>query len=346
MNNKTSSLERVLTTLGHKEPDKVPLFLLLSYYGAKELGISIKEYFSKPKYVFEAQLKMAEKYKNDCLYPFFYASVETEAFGGDTIFIENGPPNSGKPIIKTEKDIIELQAPEIENSEILQRVLRTISMLKDEVNDRIPIIGVVMSPFSLPVMQMGFDKYLDLLLENKDLFNKLMKVNEEFSVNWANSQLQAGATAICYFDPVSSPTIITKEMYRETGMKTAKRTLSKINGPTATHFASGRSLQIIDELAETGTAIVCPSSLEDIAKVKSKAKGKLTVMGNLNGIEMCRWTKEVTELKVKNIINKAAKGGGFILSDNHGEIPYQVKEETLLAISNAVDKWGTYPLKN
>ncbi|HSO82907.1 MAG TPA: methylcobamide--CoM methyltransferase MtbA, partial [Thiocapsa sp.] len=37
-------------------------------------------------------------------------------------------------------------------------------------------------------------------------------------------------------------------------------------------------------------------------------------------------------------------GGGFILSDNHGEIPYQVPEDTLLAISEAVHRWGTYPL--
>lgn len=34
-----TSLQRVLTTLGHKEPDRVPLFLLLTMHGAKELGL-------------------------------------------------------------------------------------------------------------------------------------------------------------------------------------------------------------------------------------------------------------------------------------------------------------------
>lgn len=37
-------------------------------------------------------------------------------------------------------------------------------------------------------------------------------------------------------------------------------------------------------------------------------------------------------------------GGGFILSDNHGEIPWQVPDEVLMAISEAVHKWGRYPL--
>ncbi|MDF1550503.1 MAG: uroporphyrinogen decarboxylase family protein [Bacteroidales bacterium] len=340
-----TSLERVLTTLGYNEPDRVPLMQLFSFYGAKELGISIKEYFSRPEFVVEGQLKMIKKYKNDCIYTFHYASIETEAFGGKTIFIEDGPPNAGAPIINKLEDIEALAVPEIENSEILQKVLKATRLIKDEINDKAPIIGVVMSPFSLPVMQMGFDKYLDLIIGNPAEFRKLMSVNEAFCVNWANAQLDAGATAICYFDPVSSPSIITKEMYKQTGWEVAKRTISQIKGPTATHFASGKTLAVVDELAATKTNIVIASAKEDIGEVKQKADKRMTIMGNLNGIEMCRWTEREAELAVRNIINKAGKGGGLLISDNHGEVPFQVPEKILLAIADAVEKWGTFPLK-
>lgn len=37
-------------------------------------------------------------------------------------------------------------------------------------------------------------------------------------------------------------------------------------------------------------------------------------------------------------------GGGFIFSDDHGEPPWQVPEEILDAISDAVQGWGKYPL--
>jgi len=40
-------MQRVLTTLSHNEPDRVPLFLLLTMHGAKELGMSIKDIFRK-----------------------------------------------------------------------------------------------------------------------------------------------------------------------------------------------------------------------------------------------------------------------------------------------------------
>ena len=341
----TSSLQRVLTALSQKEPDRVPLLLLFSFYGAKELGISIPDFFSNPDNMVEAQIKLQKKFKNDCLYGFSYASLELEAFGGGTRFSEAGPPNADMPIIEKFSQITTLKAPVVSETQCLHNVLKAISLMKNEVGDSIPIIGVEMSPFSLPVMQLGFDKYFDLMHFHKELFDTLMEVNEQFCVDWANAQLQAGATAICYFDPVSSSTNIPPHLYRATGFEIAKRTIAKINGATATHLASGRCLPIVNDLAQTGTAIVGVSSLEDIGEVKNECKGRLSVLGNLNGVEMCRWTEEQATNEVQKIIQKAAKNGGLLLGDNHGEIPYQVDEKILYAISNAVEKFGHYPIK-
>jgi uroporphyrinogen decarboxylase len=341
---KMTSMQRVLTTLGHQEPDRVPLFLLVTMHGAKELGVSIKDYFSKAENVVEGQQRLLVKYRHDCIYNFFYAAIEVEAWGGEVIYCDDGPPNSGMPFIRHFQDIKKLEPPEVEKTPCLQRVLKSAQMLKDKMGDDVPIIGVVMSPFSLPVMQMGFDKYIELMYERPDLFDHLMKINEEFCARWANAQLKAGSTAICYFDPVSSTTISTKEMYRKTGFEVAKRTMARIKGPTATHMASGRCLPIIGDIAQTGTAIIGVSAEENLEALKAACQNKLSILGNLNGIEMRRWSPKQAEAQVKKAISQAAVGGGFILSDNHGEIPWQVPDEVLMAISNAVRKWGQYPL--
>lgn len=345
--NKTpmTSLDRVLTSLGHQEPDRVPLFLLLTMHGAKELGLSIKEYFSKADNVVEGQLRLREKYRDDGIYTFFYAPIEVEAWGAEVIYSDDGPPNSGQPFIRQPTDITSLEVPNVRQTPCLTKVLTATELLKAKVQDTVPIIGVVMSPFSLPVMQMGFDKYIELIYEQPDLFAQLMKLNEEFCVQWANAQLAAGATAICYFDPVASPTIVPRELYLKTGFEVAKRTISRIEGPTATHMASGRALPIVDDLAQTGTAVVGVSTTEDLTELKSACQGKLSLLGNLNGIEMARWTPEQAQAMVKKAIAKAGPGGGLILSDNHGEIPFQVPDDVLLAISDAVHKWGRYPLE-
>jgi uroporphyrinogen decarboxylase len=217
-------------------------------------------------------------------------------------------------------------------------------ILKKIIGDEVPIVGVVMSPFSLPVMQIGFEKYLELIYFKKDEFKQLMKINQEFCVSWANAQLEAGATAICYFDPLASPTIIERAKYLETGYKIAKKTLSQIKGATATHLASGIAFPVVDDIAATGSAVLGFSGEDNIEAIKERAAKKICLLGNLNGIDMINWDKEKTRKEVKELIQKAARGGGFILSDNHGEIPWQVSEDILLEITETIKKHGTYPI--
>lgn len=339
-----TSMQRLLTTLGQQEPDRVPLFLLTTLHGAKELGLSIRDYYSRAENVVEGQMRLLAKYRGDCLYPFYYAAIELEAFGGSTIFIDDGPPNGGGPVIFSGDDIDHLVPPRLADSPGLLRGLETIRQLKERVGDTVPIIGGVISPFSLPVMQMGFAAYLDLIHEQPERFARLMAVNQAFCVEWANAQLAAGATAIGYADPLSSTTNIPRELYLRTGHAVAARTLAMIKGPVAIHLASGRGLAIVDELVASGAAAVGVSALEDLAEWKAAARGRIGLLGNLNGVEMRRWTPAQAEAEVKQAIAKAGRGGGFVLADNHGEIPWQVPDEVLLAIREATDRWGRYPL--
>ena len=339
-----NSMQRVLTALSHREPDRVPLFLLHSLQGARELGLSIQDYYSRAEHVIEGQIRLARKYRGDCLYGFFHAAVEFEAWGGEVLYFPDGPPNAGEPILWTHGDILRMRPPRVVECPGLCRVLETLRGLKAWAGDTVPIIGVAISPFSLPIMQMGFGAYLDLLHEAPELFERLMEANEAFCAEWANAQLAAGATAICYFDPLSSPTNLPRELYLRTGHRVARRILPSIQGPTAIHLASGRVLPILEDIAATGTAVVGVSTLENLAQLKAATRGRLSLLGNLNGIEMRRWTPEQAESEVRRAIAAAGRGGGFILSDNHGEIPWQVSDEVLLAIREAVERWGRYPL--
>ncbi len=341
---KISSMQRILTALTHKEGDRVPFILPLTLHGAKELVMSIKEYFSSADNVYKGQIILKEKYDHDAYIGFLHAPLEIAAFGGEVIYVEDGPPNSGEPVIKCAKDILTLEVPDVKNNKHTRLTLDTISKLKEVATDQTPIIGVVMSPFSLPVMQMGFDKYLDLIYEDRELFWKLMEKNLDFAKSWANAQVEAGAAAIVYFDPVSSPTIIPTELYKETGLKVAQQFVPKVNAGVVSHFASGSCLPILDDVIGYGSAGVGVSSKEDLEELKKRSTGKITLLGNLNAIEMRNWDIETTKEKVKEIINIAGKNGGLILMDNHGEIPWQVSDEILFAIADAVKTYGKYPL--
>lgn len=338
-----TSMERVLSSLSFNEPDRVPLFLLLSLYGARESGLSPQKYFAKPENVVKTQLHMKEKYRNDCFSTFSYAAAEVEAWGGDVLFPSEGPPNAGEPVF-TVAGIDGLHVPDIQGVPSLMRVLDVTKQLAMKAKGETPIIGVVMSPFSLPVMQLGFETYLQLLHFDRPRFNQLMKINQQFCRKWANDQLNAGATAICYFNPLSSTDIIERSLYLSTGYPVDLTTIAAIKGPVATHLASGRVVPVINEIIKTGSKVVGIGVDEDVELIKEHAKEKLTLLGNLNGVEMPGWSEETALNKVRKLIHKAAAGGGFILSDSHGEIPWQVPEKVLISISNAVEEYGWYPV--
>lgn len=339
-----SSMQRVLAAAGHQEPDRVPLLLLPTVHGARELGVSIETYFSRPESVAEGQLRLQRRYRHDCLYTFYYAAIETEAWGGDALFRDDGPPNAGAPILEHLEAIGDLEPPRVEEAAGLGRVLETTRLLAREVQGEVPIIGVVMAPFSLPVMQLGFDIYLELMHERPALFDQLMAVNEAFCVAWANAQVAAGANAICYFDPVSSSSMVPRALFLETGYRIAQRTIARIEAPVAMHFASGHIQPIIDDLPATGAAMLGVSCRDDLRALKARARGRVALFGHLNGIAMRHWSPEQAEREVKQAIAAAAVGGGFLLADNHGEIPLQVPDAVLQAIADAVRRWGQYPL--
>ena len=344
-NESMTSMQRVLTALSHREPDRVPYFLMLTMYGAKLLGTSIQDYFSKVDNIVQGQLEMRRRYGHDCYLAFSYAAAELEAWGGETIFYDDGPPNAAQPIVQNFKAIDHLVVPDITQSASLQKTLRVIEKLKQQAADEAPIIGVVLSPFSMPILQLGFERYLQLLHFDQPRFERLMTLNEKFCAQWANAQLDAGATAIGYFDPLVSPTMIPREIYLKTGYQTFKRMRGKINGATAVHVASGKMLSILPDLIDSGAAIIGFSADENLAEMKAACRGKVTLLGNLNGVAMRHWDETETKQQVKRIIDSAGHGGGLIIADNHGEIPWQTPESVLYWIAEAVAEYGCYPLR-
>ncbi len=337
-------LERVATALSCREPDRVPMALAVGLHAGKQLGIPLPEVYTDPRNVVEGMLRLTARYGSDVVQGTWYAPLEHEAWGGETIFFEDGPPNAGAPVIRSVDAIPSLEPPRPADHRRATWMLASIAELRRRLGPDVPILGGVVSPNSLPIMLMGFNAYLDLLLERRDRWWQLVDRVAEWTVAWGNAQLAAGATALAYFDPVASSTIVPPALYAETGAVVAKRVLPRLGGPTATLLASGRALPVIPALLGTGTQAIGPSSQEDLAEVVAAVGGRAAVVGTLNGLAMRHWTEAEAEAEVRRVIDIAGPGGGFLLCDNHGEIPFQVPDATLAAIAEAVRRWGRYPL--
>jgi uroporphyrinogen decarboxylase len=344
MNREWTGLRRVLTALGHQEPDRVPLFLTLTMHGARALGLSIQEYYSRPENMVEGQLRLRARYDHDCLIGYTFAGAEMSAWGSQPRYFDDGSPNAGPPIIDSPTEIAKLEPPDIGKAPLIQQMLRVQSELKARVGDDVPIVGLVVSPISLPVMQMGFTNYIRAIYEYPDALKRLFRINEEFCVTLANAQFAAGATVIAYADPLSSPTMISHAFFRETGLPIMRRSIARMKGPVAITFASADCLSILNQILDAGAVATTIGATEDLAAAKQIGRGRITLIGNLNNLAMPDWSPEQAEAEVRKAIELGAEGGGFILCDQHGEVPWQTPETVLEAISEAAHRWGTYPI--
>ncbi len=335
-------LGRVVAALTRQTPDRVPLILPLTLHGGQALGISIREFYSDPRNVIEGQVRLHDRYGADAVPGSWYAPLEHEVWGGEVLWFDDGPPNAGLPIVTAER-IPLLESPRPEDSPRSMAMLEAIAGLRERLGPDVAIIGAVVSPNSLPIMLMGFEPYLQLVLDRRPLWDRLVRVVEEWSVAWGNAQLAAGASGLVYFDPMASSTIVPPALYRATGKRVATRVIARLAGPTVTMLASGRSIPVIGDLAETGTLGVGISSLDDVDEAAALCRGRLAIVGALNGIEMRHWSAADAEAEVRRLV-RAAGPGGLVVCDNHGEIPFPVTDETLMAIADAVRRWGRYPL--
>ncbi|HOU32355.1 MAG TPA: uroporphyrinogen decarboxylase family protein [Synergistaceae bacterium] len=345
-----TSMERVGAALSHRKPDRVPLVLLFGYAAAREAGVSVQEYMAREDLQVETQKAVRGRYALDCLSAFTYLGAEVEAMGSEIIFSPEAPPQVGKPIFSPPEALRAFEPPRPEDAPVLARTLRVLVALRRDSGDEAPIIGVVASPFSIPLMQLGFEGYLKLLAADRqgsqaagELLDLLWKKNSHFAEIWGAAQLRAGAHALCYFDPLSSPSMVTREMWVRGGRPAAERFLAAFPGvPVICHLASGRGEGVIKDLADLGFVAVGVSAEEDLGELKAVADRRIALVGNLNGIAMRHWSAEETEAQVRLAVAKGAPGGGFILSDNHGEVPWQVPPEVIRGLGDALARHGTY----
>lgn len=338
-----TSLERVAAVLNHQEPDCVPVCPVMLMQGAVELGLDLETYFSRGDYLVEGQLRLITKFGHDFVFGFPHVVEDITAFGASLMYFRNGPPSIGSMAIDDYRNVEGLTVPDPAASPILNETLRAIDLLRREVKGQVPILGACIAPFSLPSMLMGTEKWMELLfIEETSVRSRvldcLMPVMVEFCVRWANAQLSAGADAIVLADGMASAAVINRQQFIDLALPILKKTVSQIKG-TVIHEGVGDIYPMLDLLSDTGVAGVILTYHDDLAKAKKVVGDHLTLIGNLNNIEMRRWSVAQMTEQAQVALAAGAPGGGYILSAQGPEIPLGVSDEVIHAMIQAAHGW-------
>ncbi len=339
-----TSLERVLAVLSHQVPDRVPVCPVLLMQGAAEVGLELKEYFANGEHLARGQLALLEKYGHDCVIGVPHVVQDTTAFGCGLLYFRSGPPSVDRMAIKSYAEIESLGVPDPLAQPLLQETLRALRLLAGKVKGRVPILGAAIAPFSLPSMLMGTEKWMDLFFmgqEGRQWMQAILRITIPFVVSWANAQLEAGADAIVLADGMASAAVITEEEFLAYALPVVQATIRQIHGPVI-YEGVGSLEPFIVHMPKTGAVGVILDCHDDIAASKSRVAGQLAILGNLNNIEMRRWTPQQMEDAVRKALAAGMPGGGYILGTQGPEIPLGVSDEVIRAMVESVRREGQY----
>lgn len=340
----TTSMQRLAAALDGKIIDHIPVFCNLLDQGAREMGMSIEQYFSSGEHVAEAQLRMLKKFGHDNVWSLFYVGKEAELFGCNKIrYAEDGPPNVEDFVIKSWDDIERLQVPDdIATHPAFAESAKCLEILKREVGGKTPICAYLTASMSLPSLLMSMEKWLELLMIGPhDVRDLLLEKCSDFFRKEIAAYRAAGADVLVYANPYGSTDIVPMKMFQELSLKWMKRDLEPGGVGGVVYYVGGARLNsVIDQvIRETGIGVFYPSPMEDSAEAMRIINNRALCAGVINDIRLIDWTPDEVRAEVKRIV-QGGLGVGRKFFFGTVVMPYGIPEANIRAMIEAAKEFG------
>lgn len=340
-----TGMDRLIAAINGNPCDRIPVFCNMSDQGAKEMGITPQEYYSKGEYVAEAQLRMREKYGHDNLWSLFYVGKEAELLGcKEIVFALDGPPNVKSMILQTYDDIHRLQIPDdISSHPAFQEELKCLRILKSEAGGKYPICAYLTASMTLPAILMGMGKWMELLLMGPvEVRDELLTKCSEFFRKEIEAYRNAGADIFVYANPFGSTDFIPMKLIKELSLNWMEKDLQPGGTQGVVYYCGGARMNSVIEMVRerTGIGTYYLSPMDDIAEGKKIIAGRALCAGVINDIKLIDWSKEEIRNEVKRMIEAGMPGGKFFFGTL--VMPYAIPEQNIRAMLEAAYEFGTY----
>jgi hypothetical protein len=210
-----------------KEVGRVPVRVTLTMeFFARNLGIDLVDHYKKPEKYVEDSLRILLFLHKEILDDRVLEGIvvnfgevfESSLFGSKPAYKNQADPSMGDPVIKTEKDLENMNYPDFYNSGLMPKILEVYETALKIVKDRVPVFFERWdrSPWGTAAHLMGL---MDLLLNsrrNPDFVRELLAFVTESRIRWEREKEKFLGTrterAFLYDDEVDAK-LISDEMY-------------------------------------------------------------------------------------------------------------------------------------
>ncbi len=206
----------------------------------------------------------------------------------------------------------------------LNYVLETIRILKNELEEKIPIIGFAGAPFTLATYLIegghsrNFIKTQQFMYYEPAAWKALMGKLSQVIISFLKAQLKAGASAVQLFDSWAG--VLSPSDYQKFVLPYSSQILQEVSEDGfIIHFSTGTS-GMLDLISKAGGDIISFDwriPLDKAWKIIGYNKG---IQGNLNPAALLADPKDL-KIEVEEILKRANNRPGHIFNLGHGVFP-------------------------
>ncbi len=297
-----------------------------------------------PEYACEVTLQPLERYAFDASILFSDILTVPHAMGLGLHFITGEGPKFEHPV-RDEAAVAKLAVPDMYE---LQYVFDAVTLIRKELNGRVPLIGFAGSPWTVAcymVEGQGSKDYRlikGMLYSRPDLLHRILEVNAQATANYLNGQIQAGAQALMIFDSWGG--VLADGLFQTFSLAYIRKVIQQLNrgeGDNAIPvivFTKGGGLWI-EDIAASGCDAVGLDWTTNLARVRRQVKDQVTLQGNLDPMALFGSESAIREEARRVIDDFGPVGaGGHVFNLGHGISQFTPPE----AVSVLVDEVHSY----
>jgi uroporphyrinogen decarboxylase len=344
--NETEKQYPFLRACRRQPAEYTPIWLMrqagryMKEYRTLRRKFSFLEMCKNPELAAEVTLLPIKKFRVDAAIIFSDILLLLEPMGVILEFKKNeGPVIRHSLRERMEIDSLRMIEPE----EDLPFLMKTIRLVRQELEGKVPLIGFSGAPFTLAsyIIEGGHSiNYIltkKLMYEDPVTWDCLMKRISEVLIRYLNAQVRSGVQAIQIFD--SWVGCLSPSDYEVYALPYSKKVIEHVDKDVPLiHFATSSST-LLEWMKRAGGDVIGVDWRVNLSEAWARLGYHVAIQGNLDPVILLSKPERI-EKEVKRILSEAGDRPGHIFNLGHGILP-NTPVENVAALINMVHEYSS-----
>lgn len=297
-----------------------------------------------PEMATEVTLQPLERYPLDAAILFSDILTVPDAMGLGLDFVAGEGPKFARPL-QDEATVKALTVPDMSK---LSYVFDAVSMIRRELDGRVPLIGFAGSPFTIAcymVEGQGSREYRlikTMMYARPDLLHHILSINAQATTQYLNAQIAAGAQAVMLFDSWGG--VLPDGKFQAFSLAYTKQVIEGLN-----RQHDGQKIPVIaftkgggpwlEQIAACGANAIGLDWTVDLAQARRRTQDSVAFQGNMDPMALFAGESAI-RTEVRRLLDAfgPVEGGGHVFNLGHGISQFTPPE----AVSVLVDEVRNY----